>query len=103
MTPDDQPHPLTRMVSIKDPVFWIFITVCVVLFTYDKFIGIDHHGGDTTYSAYGDAVLGAAFVALFLTIIADSSKVPSTSRLLNICCYAFEAASVLVLGVLIFR
>lgn len=102
MTSEDEPHPLSRLVSIKDPVFWIFLGACLVLFTYDKFIGMDQHLGDTTYSIYGDAVLGTAFVGLFLTIIAASAKEPSNGRLLKIYSYVFEAAPVLALGILIF-
>ena len=99
---EDEPLPLARMVTIKDPAFWIFLGVCIILYSYNKFFGIDKHAGDMIYSSYGDGVCMAAFIGLFLTIAAGLGKKPQAIRILNVCCYVFELASVIVLGVLIF-
>src|ERR1700753_1896543 len=98
--PEHIPHPLTRMVYIKNPVFWMFFAICATLYFYRE-ITAGKHATNAGYFIYGDWAWVAAFIALLLTILADSSKRAGISRTINICCYTFEAISVIVLGMLI--
>lgn len=94
---EDESLPLTRMVSIKSPNFWIFLGICGILYFFTKFVAVN-----PGYSFYSDCVGLAAFIALFLNILAGSLKNPSATRAIYICCYVFEAISTIILGLLIF-
>ena len=97
---EDEPHPLTRMITINRPSFWIFFVACVVLYVYNR--SQDTSEADVVrYAKYGNYVCLAAFTGLFLTLLADMIKKPQASRLFTIFCYMFEIVSLAWLGTLI--
>jgi hypothetical protein len=97
---EQEPLPLTRMASIRSPFFWAFFGVCVILYIYNK--SAERNAADVVRSAiYGNYVCLAAFLGLFLTLIADSIKTTTINRVLKVLCYVFEVASVCYLGIVI--
>jgi hypothetical protein len=97
---EDQPHPLSRMATIKSPSFWIFFGACLVLYIYNK--SATYNAGDIMkYSRYGNYVCLAAFTGLFLTLAADMIKKTRVNRFFMIFCYLYELLSVAWLGTLI--
>jgi hypothetical protein len=97
---EDQPHPLSRMATIKRPSFWIFFGTCVVLYVYNK--SATYNAGDIMkYSRYGNYVCLATFTGLFFTLTAGMIKKPQVNRFFMIFCYVFEIVSVGWLGALI--
>ena len=97
---EDQPHPLSRMATIKNPSFWVFFGVCLVLYIYNK--SATYNARDVLkYSRYSNYVCIVAFIGLFITLTADMIKKPRVNRLFMIFCYLFEVVSVAWLGGLI--
>jgi len=97
---EENPLPLARMVTINKPSFWIFIGACMLLYIYNKTITPDN-GDRISYIQTGFFVWIAAFVGLFMNLIAGSIKNNKASRAFHIICYVFEIASVIVLGLMI--
>jgi hypothetical protein len=97
---DDNPLPLARMVSIKEPSFWIFIGACMLLYIYNKAITPD--AGDVVkYISTGNYIIAAAFAALFLNVISGGVKSTKTKYIFGIACYVFEIAAVLSLLIMV--
>ena len=93
--------PLTRMATIKSPYFWAFFGACVVLYIYNK--SAERDAADVVkYASYGNYVCLAAFIGLFLTLVADTLRTTTFSGVLKVLCYVFEVASVGYWGILIF-
>jgi hypothetical protein len=97
---EDQPHPLSRMATIKSPSYWIFFGACVVLYVYNK--SAESNASDILrYSRHGNYICLVAFIGLFLTLATDMIKKPQVNRFFMIFCYVFELVCVVWLGALI--
>jgi hypothetical protein len=99
--PEETPLPLARMATINKPSFWVFIVTCIFLYVYNKFSSPDT-GDISSYVLNGFFIFLAAFMALFLNLIAGEVKRQTVSRIFNAVCYIFEAGSLLILMIRIF-
>jgi hypothetical protein len=99
--PDETPLPLARMATINKPSFWTFIGVCISLYIYNKIIA-PGTGDLAPYVLNGFFIFLAAFIGLFLNLIAATIKSQAINRIFDIICYIFEMASLLLLAARIF-
>jgi hypothetical protein len=101
MTEEEQPLPLARMATINKPSFWIFIGACISLYIYNKITASDTVE-TKRYVLNNLFIFVAAFIALFLNLIALNVKNPAIKRIFNIACYTFEIGSLVLLATRIF-
>jgi hypothetical protein len=97
---DETPLPLTRMISINKPSFWIFLTVCFILYVCAW--QHDRLSADELVSLNSMLITGAIFIGLLLNIIAVSVKNRTLVYNIMIVTYFFEVASVIALAFLIY-
>jgi hypothetical protein len=98
---EEEPLPLARMATINRPTFWIFLGVCILLYIINKFLTPD----TSDRSAYGlndILIMSAAFVGLLLNLLTMYVKKEALSRKLNIACYIFEVAGIVLLMFMVF-
>jgi hypothetical protein len=98
---EDKPLPLARMATINRPSFWLFLVLCLALYSYNKFFNRDNQQ-IPGYSRNEIYILMAAFTGLFLILVTDAIKPPHLKRAFNIGCYIFEAVAILLLGIAVF-
>ena len=101
LTEEEPPLPLARMATINKPSFWIFIGACISLYIYNKLTTPDN-GSTKSYVLNNLFIFLAAFIGLFLNLIAQTVKNASLSRIFNIVCYTFQITSLALLATKIF-
>jgi len=85
--------PLARMMSISKPSFWIYFTVCAVLFAYS----ILASRAPVADWRIPSLIALCIFTALLLELASQHIKSEKAANLLTNGCYIFEALSVIAL------
>lgn len=98
---EDDPLPLARMATINKPSFWIFMGACLLLYICSKLLTPDTVV-DPVLGSNDLFIIGAAFAGLFLNLITSYTNDQPQKRILTLCCYIFEAGSVIVLAYMVF-
>jgi hypothetical protein len=98
---EDKPLPLTRMVTINKPSFWIFIVACMVLYVSNKALTPDTLE-DPFVNTNDLIIMGVAFGGLLLNVIGLYINDTQLNRIFTTSCYVLEAIGIIVLGILVF-
>jgi len=102
MTEETSSHPTARMTYISNPLFWVYTSLCIILFGYCAFQ--IHNPLMMESLPRKTSIVGICmFVALFLQLISQSNKNPQIAKIFTYATYSFEIISSLILSIMILR
>jgi hypothetical protein len=93
---DQLPHdslPLARMASIKQPFFWIYLGMAIMIYAVEKFLT---HTQPGWYYNQEQLIIGCVFIALFLNLISQGVRNKRAIMVIRVITYSFEAITLIL-------